>query len=325
MKVFSAFTGIGGFELGILDAFPKAEIVGYSEICRDAERIYLKHFPDHAGKNFGDIDRLVFDSIGKSRKKEVNEARVNALPDFDLLVGGSPCQDLSISKKNRQGLDGEKSSLFYAYVNILAIKKPRWFCLENVGSMSNADRDKITSILKVEPIELNASLFSAQNRSRYIWTNWPVNRPEDLGIVLERNGVPVHAWSKSFRPGKGVDGKNSMDERIRINGKSNAVTCSMGAMESCDFIPDTKMDFPPRKVYDRADLFFYQIQEKWLLTFEEKEFLQTFPKGWTAKETNNVRQRVLGNAVPPKMIGHVMKCLKDHITESKEKDKSFKL
>ena len=317
MKVGSFFSGVGGFELGILDAFQKAEIVCYSEICRDAERIYLKHFPSHAGLNYGDIDRLVFDVI--KGKKVVNEARVNALPDFDLMVGGSPCQDLSISKKGRQGLDGEKSSLFYAYVNILAIKRPKWFCLENVGTMSIADRDKITSILKVQPIELNASLFSAQNRSRLLWTNWPINKPEDAGVILERNGVPVHAWSKSFRNNKKT-GITSMDERIRINGKSNAVTCSMGAMESCDFIPDKKMEFAPRKVFERSDLFFYQIKDSWLLTFEEKEFLQTFPKGWTAKETNNIRQRVLGNAVPPKMIAHVMKCLKKHIDELKEKD-----
>ena len=61
----------------------------------------------------------------------------------DLLIGGSPCQDLSISKKNRKGLDGERSGLFWDYVIIKNQLRPKWFILENVASMSKESKDII--------------------------------------------------------------------------------------------------------------------------------------------------------------------------------------
>ena len=110
MKYFSAFSGIGGFELGM----PKNwECVGYSEILDSAIKIYQKHFPNH--KNYGDITKI-------------NPAD---LPDFDLFVGGFPCQDLSIAGR-RIGLEGERSGLFYEIVRIIKTKRPTYLLLENV-------------------------------------------------------------------------------------------------------------------------------------------------------------------------------------------------
>ena len=106
--------------------------------------------------------------------------------NIDLLIGGSPCQDLSIAKKNRQGLDGERSGLFWEYVRILKESKPKYFILENVNSMSKESKAKITEIMGVEPIMINASLVSAQSRKRLFWTNIPVKElPEDKGILLK--------------------------------------------------------------------------------------------------------------------------------------------
>ena len=103
----------------------------------------------------------------------------------DLLIGGSPCQDLSIAKKGRKGLDGDRSGLFWEYVRILRESQPKWFILENVASMPKADRDTITRELGVDPILLDAALVSAQSRKRLFWTNIPgVTQPEDRGIVL---------------------------------------------------------------------------------------------------------------------------------------------
>lgn len=105
--------------------------------------------------------------------------------DIDLLIGGSPCQDLSIAKANRKGLGGERSGLFYEYVRILKEIQPKYFVLENVASMPKADRDIITAELGVEPIMIDAALVSGQRRKRYFWTNIPnVIQPEDRGIYL---------------------------------------------------------------------------------------------------------------------------------------------
>lgn len=72
---------------------------------------------------------------------------LDEVPDFDVLVGGSPCQDLSVSKNNREGLMGARSGLFFEYVRILRAKKPVFFVLENVASMRNDDKDFISETL----------------------------------------------------------------------------------------------------------------------------------------------------------------------------------
>jgi DNA (cytosine-5)-methyltransferase 1 len=79
MKYLSLFSGIGGFELAIQSVFPNAECIGFSEIDKYAIQTYRKHYPDHpALGSITDINPLT-------------------LPDFDLIVGGFPCQDLSIA------------------------------------------------------------------------------------------------------------------------------------------------------------------------------------------------------------------------------------
>jgi DNA (cytosine-5)-methyltransferase 3A len=111
---------------------------------------------------------------------------VGYIPKVDLLIGGSPCQDLSIAKKDRKGLDGDRSGLFWEYVRVLRLCKPKWFILENVASMPKADRDIITREMGVEPIMIDASLVSAQSRKRLFWTNIPVvGLPPDRGIRVK--------------------------------------------------------------------------------------------------------------------------------------------
>ena len=167
IKYFSTFSGIGGFEKAIHDIIPNAKCVGFSEIDKYAKSVYLKHFPSH--KDYGDITKI----------------DIQALPDFDLLVGGSPCQDLSIAKKDRKGLQGDRSGLFYKFVEILKVKKPKYFILENVFSMGKENKDKISEILGVQPVMINASLVSAQNRKRLFWANFLITQPEDRGILLK--------------------------------------------------------------------------------------------------------------------------------------------
>lgn len=119
---------------------------------------------------------------------------------IDLLIGGSPCQDLSIAKKNREGLKGERSGLFWEYVRIRDEVKPKYFILENVASMPKEAKDTISEALGVEPVMINASLVSAQNRKRLFWvgklvesstsgewyyTQVEMPQPEDRGILLK--------------------------------------------------------------------------------------------------------------------------------------------
>ena len=114
---------------------------------------------------------------------DVTKVNAENLPQIDLLIGGSPCQGFSFSGK---GLNFEdpRSKLFFEFVRILKETKPRYFLLENV-KMKKEYEQVITDYLGVEPIEINSSLVSAQNRVRLYWTNIPnIKQPEDRGIGL---------------------------------------------------------------------------------------------------------------------------------------------
>lgn len=167
MRVLSLFDGISCARVALERAGVLVEKYYASEVDKYAIQISKRNYPE-------------IEHIGN-----VKEVDGNKFKDIDLLVGGSPCQDLSIAKNNRKGLDGERSGLFWEYVRILKEANPRYFILENVASMPKEAKEIITEALGVEPIMINAALVSAQNRKRLFWTNIPgVNQPEDRGIYL---------------------------------------------------------------------------------------------------------------------------------------------
>ena len=154
MKYFSTFSGVGGFEI----AMPKDwECVGNSEIDKYASQVLKYHYPKI--KNYGDITKII----------------ASELPDFDLLVGGFPCQSFSIAGK-RRGFDEARGTLFFDIARILTDKKPRNFILENVkGLLSHDGGATFTTIIRilstmgyfVEWQVLNAKNFGVpQNRER---------------------------------------------------------------------------------------------------------------------------------------------------------------
>lgn len=168
MKVLSLFDGISCARVALDRVGIPVEHYFASEIDKYAIQISQKNYPDII-------------QIGS-----VTDVKSEEYKDIDLLIGGSPCQDLSIAKKDRKGLDGERSGLFWEYVRILREVKPKWFILENVASMPKEAKETITKELGVEPIMINAALVSAQNRKRLFWTNIPgVTLPEDRGILLK--------------------------------------------------------------------------------------------------------------------------------------------
>ena len=171
MKVLSLFDGISCGRLALERAGIPVEKYYASEIDKYAIAITQKNYPDTI--QVGDVTKLNY----------------LELLDVDIVIGGSPCQDLSIAKQNREGLRGARSGLFWKYVEALEVIRPRYFLLENVASMKNEDRDAITATLQglypdVECIMINSALVSAQQRKRYYWTNWHVSQPRDKGILL---------------------------------------------------------------------------------------------------------------------------------------------
>lgn len=198
MKILSLFDGISCARVALEKAGIHADVYYASEIDKYAMQISQKNYPDiiqlggvkelKTGADFGssDEDCVCFFSG--------DTAFVPAIGGIDLLIGGSPCQDLSIAKKNREGLAGSRSNLFWEYVRILNEVKPKYFILENVNSMPKEAKQLITETLGVEPIMIDAALVSAQRRKRLFWVGkWNgenyeqviVPQPEDRGILLK--------------------------------------------------------------------------------------------------------------------------------------------
>ena len=231
MKYFSAFSGIGGFELGINKAYesnPKRQhlseepeqeersqgrvgathldrevfrptngatplCVGYSEIDKYAIQVYKKHFPEH--QPYGDITKIV----------------ASELPDFDLFVGGFPCQAFSVAGL-RKGFNDTRGTLFFDIARILAEKLPRYVVLENVKGLLSHDEGKtFQTILRiltdlgyfVEWQVLNAKDFGVpQNRERVFIVG-------HLGGVPERKVFPI-------KGGNGKDTKSGGQREAEV-------------------------------------------------------------------------------------------------------------
>lgn len=197
MKILSLFDGISCARVALDRANIPVEAYYASEIDKYAIQISQKNYPDITQiGNVTDIDVSDFDSCGWETCFCWNqEEHLERNLPFDLLIGGSPCQDLSIAGK-REGLAGKKSSLFYEYVRILNEVKPKYFILENVNSMPKEAKETITKeLFGIEPIMINASLVSAQNRKRLFWvgklrpngrySQVEISLPDDKGIVLK--------------------------------------------------------------------------------------------------------------------------------------------
>lgn len=164
-NVLSLFDGMSCGQIALNKLGIKYENFYSSEIDKHAMKVTQHNFPNTI-------------QIG-----DVTQVNANNLPKIDLLIGGSPCQGFSFSGK---GLNFEdpRSKLFFEFVRLVKETKPRYFLLENV-KMKKEHEQVITDYLGVEPIEINSSLVSAQNRVRLYWTNIPnIQQPEDKGIGL---------------------------------------------------------------------------------------------------------------------------------------------
>lgn len=237
MRVLSLFDGISCARVALGD---KVTAYYASEVDANAMKVAKKNYPDT--QHIGDV----------------REVKGVDYPNIDLLIGGSPCQDLSIAKKGRKGLEGDRSGLFWEYVRVLREVKPKWFILENVASMPVADKAVITRELGVEPIMLNAALVSAQNRKRLFWTNIPnVEQPADRGILLKDILQP----------------DAEVDESMTVNGKSFCLTASyhkVGAGEA-EYEHNKKKGQRTMVKADGAAIRGRQKEGEWVNTLDVRE------------------------------------------------------
>lgn len=168
MKVLSLFDGIAGARQALKNLNIDCKYYA-CEIDRFAIQVAKNNHPDIV--HIGDVRFLqcspVEGLLSKPRLhnycNNIIDDPIDIYCDFDLLCCGSPCQDLSIAKKDR-------SSLFYEYVRILKEVKPKFFILENVASMSKESKELILKeLFNIEPVMINSGLLTAQQRKCLYW------------------------------------------------------------------------------------------------------------------------------------------------------------
>lgn len=264
IRYFSMFSGIGGFELGIEQAAHElgitTECVGYSEIDTAAIRTYEEHF-NH--DNYGDATLI----------------DATTLPEFDLLVGGFPCQAFSIAGK-RLGFDEARGTLFFDIARILDARQPRHFILENVkGLLNHNSGQTLRTILRT----LDGLGYDVQ---------WKVLNSKDHGVPQNREriylvgnlgGTPrpeVFSPTGSSNPHStvGFSAETAVARTLTAGGHSGGNHSGMTILRT------------PQG--DRR------------LTPIEWERLQGFPDGWTIG-SDTQRYKQCGNAVTVNVVRDV--------------------
>lgn len=290
MKVLSLFDGISCGRLALERAgIPVERYVAY-EIDENAIKV--------SKANWNDIEHC----------GDVTVADFSQYKGFDAIIGGFPCQDLSINKRDRKGLEGKRSGLFWHLVRAIEEVKPKYFLVENNYKMPQKDQDIITKTLGVEPILIYSGKVSAQSRYRLYWTNIPnVQQPEDLHIylkdIVERSEVKEKdltnftkfnnkTYTNYDRPARiGTIGKGGQGERVySIEGKSVTLTANgggRGAKGGLYLINGTVRKPTPI----------------------ECERLQTLPDNYTACLSDNERRKVIGNGWTVDVIAHILRSI----------------
>ena len=129
IRVFDAFSGIGGFR----SAFERVggfKTVGWCEIDRFAQKSY----------------RALFDTGGEQFYENIRDIDTAGLADFDLLVGGFPCQPFSVAGK-RLGTADERGDLFFELARILEAKHPKYFIAENVPNLLGIEKGQTFKVI----------------------------------------------------------------------------------------------------------------------------------------------------------------------------------
>lgn len=307
LRVLSLFDGISCGRVALERAGIPVEVYYASEIDKYAIQITQKNYPDTI--QLGDITKIDFEQfIGK----------------IDLIMGGSPCQDLSCYKYYRndvKGLEGDKSSLFYYFVKALRVIKPKYFLLENVSSMDSKWVGVMSREVGCNPIRIQSALVSAAERDRLYWTNigpkkynlfgFPtvnIPMPEDKKLVLndivEKENIPNKYWitNYTFDLNKPTDkviavlnlkGHRNKKEVYNLKCKCNTLTCD-GAGGNL-----------AKKVYQNG-----KVRKLMPLEYER---LQNLPDNYTEGISDCRRYSAIGNGWTVDIIAHIFNFLKKEL------------
>ena len=331
IKVLSLFDGIAGAKQALKELNIDCDYYA-SEIDKFAIQVSKNNHADIV--QIGNVKGIQIEDnyIFYNQDSDPMQNGGSFKSDVDLLIGGSPCQSFSIAG-NQKGFEDPRGQLFFEYVRILKEIKPKFFILENVSSMKKEAKNEITSYLfGIEPILINSSLLTAQQRKRIYWigrlgldgnyTKVEISQPKDKGILLRdilESGLPyqekAHALTASY---DGAVFWNSIEKKQRsmiaepvrlghfnkggqadriysVVGKSICLGANGGGGGANTGL--YKINLPDGD---------YVVRK---LTPNECEKLQGFPDNYSKCISNTQRYKALGNSFTVPVIKHILQHL----------------
>ncbi|KAK7128672.1 hypothetical protein R3I94_017038 [Phoxinus phoxinus] len=230
IRVLSLFDGIATGYLVLRDLGFNVDLYIASEVCEDSISVGVVR---HEGKI-----QYVHDVRNITRKN------IAEWGPFDLVIGGSPCNDLSIVNPARKGLYEGTGRLFFEFYRLLSEAKPKegedrpfFWMFENVVAMSVNDKRDISRFLECNPVMIDAIEVSAAHRARYFWGNLPgMKRPLcatgmdklELQDCLEHGRVAKFGKVRTIttRSNSIKQGKDQHFPVVMMNGKEDILWCT---------------------------------------------------------------------------------------------------
>ncbi|XP_051245371.1 DNA (cytosine-5)-methyltransferase 3A isoform X3 [Dicentrarchus labrax] len=280
IRVLSLFDGIATGLLVLKELGIEVDRYVASEVCEDSITVgHVKH-----------QGRIMY--VGDVRN--VTRRNIQEWGPFDLVIGGSPCNDLSIVNPARKGLYGGTGRLFFEFYRLLHETRPKdgddrpfFWLFENVVAMGVSDKRDISRFLECNPVMIDAKEVSAAHRARYFWGNLPgMNR-----LVCE--------WPLSAMCSDRLDLQECLEHgRIAKFGKVRTITTRSNS------IKQGKDQHFPVFMNEKDDI----------LWCTEMERIFGFPVHYT--DVSNMgrlaRQRLLGRSWSVPVIRHLFAPLKEY-------------
>ena len=212
IRYFEAFAGIGAFRF----AFEKVggfECVGWCEIDKFAQKAY----------------RALYDTGGEAFYEDITKIDYGSMPDFDLLVGGPCCQSFSVAGR-RLAFEDDRGNLFFDYIRILEVRRPKYFIAENVPNLLGISQGECWKIILEKISELGYSMC------------WRVLNSAGFGIPQSRRrlflvgylGDRCPAEILSFGRGNAENGRERKPEQLIGGSQGSRVYSTQGtAVTQC--------------------------------------------------------------------------------------------
>lgn len=245
----SACTGIGGFDFGFEKAgFKTIFQIEFEEQQKSSLRRNFRNVP-----LYGDLYDVDF----------------NELPTVDVYSYGTPCQDVSISNQNREGLDGNRSSAFFRAIEFIRIKRPRIAILENVQGLLTSNKRKdfgrcIETLAQVGHSAifwtlLDSRFFAVPQRRRRVFL---LSASEADRYIIENIASEISTFNEglSWSSQEGKDGEQSDSQDTGISTSESVGFQSNGGswegFAQTEISPTLKVAgaVPPAVAFQRSEL-----------------------------------------------------------------------